>query len=148
MLDRGKTLVGDAAPPRGIAPGKNCTSFGPQLKEHSCTLKVERGPRLGMVRPLGPSRLGRFHGQLPSSAEAEYDTRRFSHDSDHHEKQRMINHMEHEPECLAPCGCAAREFSLSNKTKARDAPLCNRVTEGRGCGGEGLETEGAEEGRG
>ena len=50
----------------------------------------------------------------------------------------MINHMEHEPECLAPLWVSRREFPLSKKQKLVMPALCR---------GEGLRRGGVKDGR-
>ena len=66
----------------------------------------------------------------------------------------MINHMEHEPECLAPCVLLLENSLFPKKQKLVMPPLCRGeglrrggVEDGRDRGGEGLRRGGIEEGR-
>ena len=47
MLERGNTLFVGAAPPRGTIPGKNCTSFGPQLWRILAAMRFREDHRSG-----------------------------------------------------------------------------------------------------
>ena len=80
MLERGNTLFVGAAPPRGTIPGKNCTSFGPQLWRILAAMRFREDHRSGWYdRSYHPDSGGSM-GHFLLRPKAAYDTRRFSHD--------------------------------------------------------------------